>query len=309
MLPGIDLLQVFVETAESGSIAAAARKLDMSPSTASRKIATLEREFGTPLLIRTTRQLRLTEGGLSLLAWAQETVHGYKRIDDNLGALQNQPSGTIRFACNDYAAANYLPTLLETFCARYPKLKFSISIQPKPEQLLDASCDLLLHLGQRPTINVIARQVKRYARCLCASPKYLAQYGMPKHVDDLRHHRCITHSEDESREWSFSINGRVKRLPMDPYIEVDSYSAIYRLAVAGLGIARVSTLLLQPSLANGSMVEILPKVTCVFPNGETSGMWLLFPQRKILHRTRLFADFLAHAIIEGHTQKFHFERP
>ena len=116
VLPGIDLLQLFVEVVDAGSIAAAARRLDLSASVASRKIAALEQELGTRLLMRTTRKLSLTEGGASALAWARATVDGYRGLNDELGAMQNSPKGTIRFACNDYAATEYLPPLLQAFC-------------------------------------------------------------------------------------------------------------------------------------------------------------------------------------------------
>lgn len=306
MLPGIDLLQLFVEVVDAGSIAAAARKLDMSPSVASRKITALEQEFGTHLLIRTSRQMRLTEGGIALLDWARDTVKSYRSLDDNLAALQNRPTGTIRLACNDYAAVNYLPPLLRKFCTLYPGLRLSISTSPKPEQLLDASCDLLLHIGPRPEINVIARQVRRYARCLCASPAYIEAHGVPHTVDELSRHHCLTHSGGESREWYFSIEGQVVRQAIDPYIEVDSYAALYKLSEAGLGIARVSEALLQNAFIRRTMVKILPEATCVHSNGEIPGMWLLFPERKILHRTRLLADYLAQAIIHGYTLGYQF---
>lgn len=296
MLPGIDLLQLFVAVADSGSIASAARELDLSPSTASRKIATLEREFGTQLLLRTTRSLRLTEGGVAFLGWARATVEGYQRVDDTLGALQNSPTGMIRIACNDYAAVNYLPLLLKTFSARHPKLQFSVSTTPRPEQLLEASCDLLLHIGPRPEVDVVARKILDYTRCLCASPEYLAQYGTPQSIEDLAGHRCLTHSGGEAREWSFLREGRVVRQPIEPHVEVDSYTALFRLSAAGLGIARLSELALRDAFASGQLVKVLPDHIGVFADGEIAGMWLLFPERKVLHRTRLLADFLAREI-------------
>lgn len=296
MLPGIDLLQLFVAVAETGSIASAARHLDISPSTASRKVAALEREFGTQLLIRTTRTLKLTEAGQALLRWARATVAGYHEVDDALGALQNTLAGTIRIACNDYAAINHLPPLLKTFSARHPGIRFSVSTTPRPEQLLEASCDLVLHIGPRPDVDVVARKILDYTRCLCAAPDYLMQYGTPQTIADLGTHRCLSHSGGEAREWAFMSEGQLVRQTIDPFIEIDSYTSIFRLAVAGLGVARLAELALQDAFASGRLVKVLPDLTGVFPDGEPAGMWLLFPERKVLQRTRLFADYLAREI-------------
>jgi DNA-binding transcriptional LysR family regulator len=307
VLPGIDLLQLFVEVVDAGSIAAAARRLDLSASVASRKIAALEQELGTRLLIRTTRKSSLTEGGAAVLAWARETVDGYRGLNDELGALQNSPKGTIRFACNDYAAIEYLPPLLQAFCSQYPGVRLSITTTPRPEQLLETACDLVLHIGQRPDVNVVARQVGRYRRCLCAAPEYLAKFGVPHSVADLSRHRLLSHSGGESREWCFSIAGKLIRQPIDPYIEVDSYSALYSLSAAGLGIGRLSESLLAAELASGRMLKLLPQARCVFADGSIAGMWLLFPERRTLHRTRLLADFLAKAITTGFIRDFRFK--
>lgn len=98
----INPLRLFVKVAETESIAAAARQLDVAPSIASRQIAALERAFKTKLLTRTTRRLSLTPAGATLLEWARATVEGYEEVADELGAMQHRPSGVVRLASNDY---------------------------------------------------------------------------------------------------------------------------------------------------------------------------------------------------------------
>jgi DNA-binding transcriptional LysR family regulator len=99
----VNLLRLFVKVAETESIAGGARQLDIDPSIASRQIAALERAFKTKLLTRTTRRLSLTPAGTTLLEWARSTVEGYEELADELGAMQQRPSGVIRLASNDCA--------------------------------------------------------------------------------------------------------------------------------------------------------------------------------------------------------------
>ena len=64
-------MEVFILAADTGSLSAAARRLDMSPAAASLAVKRLEAEIDAPLFLRTTRSLRLTHEGLAFLATAR----------------------------------------------------------------------------------------------------------------------------------------------------------------------------------------------------------------------------------------------
>lgn len=289
----LSLLQLFVKIAETGSIAAAARKLDIAPSIASRKIATLERAFKTKLLTRTTRKLSLTEAGQSLLEWSRDVTTGLEELSDELGALQQKPSGVVRIASNDYAAVTYLPEILARFCAKYPDVRIQMTTSNEPASLLDGTCDLALHAGRMPDVNLVARRLRQYRRRLCASPKYLARMGRPKAVDDLADHACLTHSSSERRYWSFEYRGDIVTQTIKPYMDVDNYLVLEQLALSHMGIARLSESVVGPAIAAGTLAEVLPDHKCVYADGSLPAMWVVFADRKVLHRTRLLADFLA----------------
>ena len=241
----LSLLQLFVKVAETGSIAAAARQLDIAPSIASRQIATLEHAFKTKLLIRTTRHLSLTQAGHTLLEWAKPTTRSFEELTDELGAMQHRPSGVVRIASNDYASAKYLPDILKKFCRKYPDVRVQLSTSTEPARLLDGEYDLALHAGRMPDVNLIGRKVRQYRRCLCASSAYLARKGTPQKVSDLAEHDCLTHSPGERLNWSFEHKGQIITQAIQPYIEVDSYEVLRQLAVSGMGIARLSESMVQ----------------------------------------------------------------
>lgn len=295
------LLQLFVKVAESGSIAAAARQLDIAPSIASRKIAALERAFNTKLLIRTTRRLSLTQAGQTLLEWAKTTTKSLEDISDELGAMQHQPTGVIRLACNDFAAATFLPEILRKFCKKYPAIRVRVSTSTEPATLLEDACDLAIHVGRMPDVNLIGKKVRQYRRKLCASPDYIKDHGKPRDINDLIRHNCLTYSSSERHNWAFERAGEILTLRIQPYIEADNYLVLQRLVVSGMGIARLSESVVSSALSSGQLVELLPEYKCVYPDGGLPGMWIIFSDRRILYRTRLMADFLAHELSSSRT--------
>lgn len=288
----LKFLRLFVKVAETGSIAAAARQLDIAPSIASRQIAALERAFGTRLVTRTTRRLSLTTAGHSLLDWSRSTMDGYDELTDELDALQHRPSGTVRLATNDYAAVAYLPGLLARFCQKYPDLRVQMSTSNDPTRLLAGAFDLALHAGRMPEVNLIGRRIRQYRRVLCASTAYVKRKGRPAAPEDLVEHACLCHSASERLDWSFERDGEIVTQTVQPYIEVDNYLVLKELVFEGLGIARLSGALVGDALAAGTLVELMPGYRCIYADGALPAMWLVFADRKVLRRTRLLADFL-----------------
>jgi LysR family transcriptional activator of dmlA len=289
----LKFLHLFVKVAETGSIAAAARQLDIAPSIASRQIAALERTFGTKLVTRTTRRLSLTTAGQSLLDWSRSTMDGFEELTDELDALQHRPSGTIRLATNDYAAVTYLPGILARFCQKYPDLRIQLSTSNDPTRLLTGQYDLALHAGRMPEVNLVGRRIRQYRRVLVASTAYLKRKGRPAVPEDLIEHDCLCHSASERLDWSFERDGEIVTQTVQPYIEVDNYLVLKELVFQGVGIARLSGALVGEALAAGTLEELLPGHKCIFADGALPAMWLVFADRKVLRRTRLLADFLA----------------
>jgi len=288
----INPLRLFVRVAETESIAAAARQLDIAPSIASRQIAALERAFKTKLLTRTTRRLSLTPAGATLLEWARTTVEGYEEVADELGAMQHRPSGVIRLASNDYAAVTYLPSILQSFCARYPEVRIQLSTSTDPTKLLASVYDLAIHAGRMPEANLVGRRFRQYRRRLCATPAYLAKKGRPESPADLPGHDCLMHSSSERLHWSFEQGGEIVTQTIQPYFESDNYLVLKELALKGVGIARLAEELISEAFAAGTLIEVLPDCKCVYADGALPAMWMVFADRRILRRTRLLADFI-----------------
>jgi len=288
----INLFRLFAKVAETGNIAAAARQFDVSPSVASRQMYQLERVFNTKLLLRNTRRLSLTPAGNALLDYARTTTRGFDELMEELDELQQKPLGLITLACTRFIATTYLPTIIQEFSTKYPAIQFDVKTSNEPIKLLD-QCDLAVVSGRIPTLGLIARRVGEYQRILCASKDYVAKYSTPVGLSDLQDHHCLCHSVQELSRWAFMQDNEIVIQDVRPHVATDCFLMLAEMLYAGLGIARIARPLVADKLKSGELVELLPSYRCVYPDGGIPGTWMVFSDRRMLSRTRLFSDFVA----------------
>lgn len=288
----MDLLRLFIQVAEKGSIAAAARDLDVSPSLATRRLAALERALKTRLFQRTTRSLKLTEGGAIALRWAAGALENYAQVSDDLAASEGRPAGLIRLAATEYAAMVVLPSFLAEFGARFPQIRFSIATTDSIVKLVEEGYDVALHSGLVPDADVVGVRLRDVRRILCASPDYLKRRGVPSNLKDLAHHNCLVHGPTEPRNWFFRRRQRLTGQAVNPYVTLDDHLALVAMARNGLGIIRVSLNAAHDDLRSRRLVQILPEYECVYQTGELPGLWIMYPNRRLPFRTRVFVDAL-----------------
>jgi DNA-binding transcriptional LysR family regulator len=292
MIP-FELLRIFVAVAEGGSIAAAAKRENLAPSIASRKIATLERQLGTKLFIRTTRRIQLTGAGRICLTWARDTLTSFSRVTDDINALKGQPAGLVRIACNEYLESQYLLETLTYFRQRHPAIRFIVTTSDRPAALLEQGYDIALHGGPVPEGHGIGRRIRTYRRILCAAPEYLAGRPVPKTPADLTQHCILAHSRNEPRHWFFRQSaGRIISQPLDATIEVNSYPLLFQTALNGLGIARLAEGPVLPYLKSGRLIELLGQHRSVNADGSDPAIWLLYASRHLSHSVRLCGNHL-----------------
>jgi DNA-binding transcriptional LysR family regulator len=297
----IDLIRLFAAVIENGSIAAAARSLEVSPSLASRRIAALEADLGAQLLVRTTRSVAPTPAGSALLDWAKVALSDWSRIRDDIAAMQGKASGVVRVATNDYAAVTYLPSILSNFTKLQPDVRIVVSISQEPAQLLDGACDLAIHAGRRPNADLFGRRIWEYRRRLVASPAYLVGHGSPKTLTELTQHACLTHTVSEPAEWYFEYpDNRVREVRLRSRLASDSWTMLLGLALAGAGIARLSESLVREPIADGRLVELFPELRSVYQDGDPPAMWVLTAHRDLPLRIRLLADHVAEGLLAYH---------
>ena len=286
----LPLLELFVRVHRTGSISAAARELNLSPSLATRKLAALERAMQARLFDRTTRSVRPTEAGRMAYDWARGVVDGYVEVSDDLSSLEGQPRGLPRISMSEYAATVFLPPFLAEFAALHPDIRYSVSTTDLLVNPASDGYDVAIHSGRVPDSQLVGVHVRSVQRVLCASPEYLARRGTPQTPAALAEHACLVHAPTEPSTWYFRHGDTLVRQPIEPWLSGDSYLSLIDLARRGLGIARISRNTVRDDLRRGRLVQLMPEFRCVYQTGELPGVWILYPNRRMMNRTRVFVD-------------------
>jgi LysR family transcriptional activator of dmlA len=287
---GLPLLELFVRVHKSGSISAAAREMNISPSLATRRLAALERVMHTRLFERTTRSVRPTEAGRVAFDWARTVIEGYIEVADELATLEGQPRGLIRISMSEYAATVFLPPFLEEFGLIHPDIRYVVSTTDLLVNPASDGFDVVVHSGRVPDSALVGVHVRSVQRVLCASPQYLARRGTPQVPADLGGHLCLTHAPTEPSTWCFRHGDTLVRQPIVPWLSSDSYLSLIDLACRGTGITRISRNTVREDLRTGRLVQVLPDYQCVYETGDLPGVWILYPNRRMMKRTRVFVD-------------------
>lgn len=285
-------LALFSAVARAGSLAAAAERLNMSPSGVSRRLKRLEDRLGVRLFNRTTRSLTMTEPGVSLLERSDEILSAVEEAENAASQLRIDPSGTLRVAASDAFALDVIVPFLETFRLKFPKLRVMLLQGDGPIDILGTGVDVAIRFEIPTTKSFIVRKLVADPWVICASPQYLERNDEIRVPEDLNQHHCIMiHANGRtSNRWQF-------RSSDDASYELHLNGAIYGIglvareaALAGLGVARLAQFLVREHLAEGTLVRVLPEH---MPQDDRS-IYAVYPERNYLPtKVRVFLDELA----------------
>lgn len=130
-------LRLLRELHRRGTIAAVAEALSYSPSSISQQLAQLEREAGTPLLLKSGRRVRLTPAAEMLVTHADALLERMELLETNLAGVGGVAAGTVRLAVFQSAALGIVPQALTLLAASHPDLRVEV-VQREPESALAA---------------------------------------------------------------------------------------------------------------------------------------------------------------------------
>jgi DNA-binding transcriptional LysR family regulator len=284
-------LGLFLKVLDLGSISAAARSLDLSVAVASQRLKRLEKQLGVRLLHRTTRRLHATPEGAALAEQGRALVEDLEALTTDLSQVGVEASGTLRMSASASFGRQYLSPLLPEFLARYPRIRISVDLDDRMQDLVSSGYDLAIRIGALDDSTLVARKIATNRRVLCASPGYLARRGTPKVPADLVDHACVILSGSQGRQdvWRMSDReGRETSVRVSGRFECNFGEVLRDAAVAGLGIALHSTWHVCDDLREGRLRRVLPEFTV-----PESGIFAVMPQRRLVPlRVRVFVDFL-----------------
>lgn len=284
-------IAAFVRVVEAKSFAAAAGQLGMTASGVSRAVARLEEALGARLLFRTTRSLRLTEDGAAFYERCTQILSELSDLTDSVGDAGTRPQGRIRVDMPVSVGRILILPRLDEFLSRYPEIKLQLGMSDRTSDLVEDGIDCAIRVGELRDSSLVARRLGHIRIATAASPEYLARHGVPKSIDDLKHHQCLNYFFQRSGrpyEWQFDTPGGRIQVPIDAALMINEADGLITAAEVGLGIVQLGGFALDESIRAGRLVKVLE-------HGEAIGppISIIYPQRRHLPaRVRVFIDWV-----------------
>jgi DNA-binding transcriptional LysR family regulator len=252
----LDGIATFVAVAEAGSIIAAARRLHLSRSVVSERLADLEQGLGATLFHRTTRKLSLTEDGSAFLEKASRIVREVEEAAAEMAERRGTLVGPMRISAPVTFGRIHLGPALYPFLAEHPAISLTLELDDRRVDAFADGFDAVVRHGVIEDSRLVAWQLARSQRAVVASPAYLARHGRPRSLEDLTGHRAIYYLNRGIADWRFldaEDSGAVRPVAA---LRVNNGDMMRDAALAGLGLALLPSFIVWQELQSGQLVEV-----------------------------------------------------
>lgn len=281
--------RMFVAVMETGSFAAAARRMGQSPAQASKLVSRLEADLGARLLNRTTRAISATEVGQSYYERIRLLLDELDALDDAVRNRAGSPSGRLKLTAPMSFGNAQLAGALIAFAAEYPEISLDVSFADRMVDLVEEGFDAAVRIGVLKDDSLIARKLCESRIVTVAAPAYLARRGTPEHPAELSGHDCVVDANfREPGAWGFIDSGQALTVSVRSRLWFSSADACIAAAEAGLGITQVPSFVAGAHVRAGRLLPMLrpfePRpipVQAVYP-----------PGRHLAAKVRALVDFL-----------------
>ncbi len=254
----LESMTILMMVVAAGSLSAAARRLGTPLTTVSRRVSELEIHLKTRLLIRTSRQVALTEAGRSYVA-------ACKRILEQVGEAERAASGEYSAPKGDlvitapvvFGRLHVLPVATQ-FLKAFPEIDIRFMLADRMVNIMEDPVDLAVRIGELPDSSLVALRVGAIRRVVCASPAYFAARGTPTGPGDLAAHDCVTFEGLASPDnWIFGSGKSEISVAAHSRLIVNTAEAAIDAAIAGVGVTRVLSYQVADALRAGKLALAL----------------------------------------------------
>jgi DNA-binding transcriptional LysR family regulator len=251
-------MTTFVRIAEMGSITRAARSLGLSLPMASRHLRWLEKEVGTALVHRTTRQLHLTDAGQEFATRARALLLG---LDDAKQALRPGPSltGRVVVTAPNALGTYQLSSIMPSIAARHPRIRVELRLDDRAVDLVKEGVDLAIRAAAPPDhASLVARELATYSRVVCAAPSFLARHGTIDSLAVLAAAPWVLHGCGPAL-WNFETPEGPKSINVDGPLCTNNVVIIRDAILAGVGVGWLPEYVIGEELRDGRLVRLVPE--------------------------------------------------
>lgn len=255
-------MEIFVAVVESGSFTDAAGRLGMSAVMVGKYVAQLENRLGTRLLARNTRRQSLTDAGRVFAEESRRVLEQVMVAESSVERLRLAPAGTLRVSAPTSFGSCVVSPLAATFLQTWPEVRVELDLTNRMVDLVDEGFDLAIRIGDIRQTDIVAKYLCDYRMVICASPDYLARYGIPQTPAELSDHLCLSHTVWTARnEWLLPGMASEVRWKRDAILRCNDGHGLRMAAIAGAGLLLQPEVLLADDLACGRLVRVLEAFT------------------------------------------------
>jgi len=283
-MQNLDNLSLFLSIVESGSLTAAAKDLGLPKSKLSRRLALLESEIGSQLLVRTTRSQKLTETGEQLFRACKPHIEALKNVEASISDFISLPKGKLKILLPLEFFNQVMADLITEFALLYPEISVHCQHYSEeiPEHNLTFDLIFVLHEQSLPSSNWIAKTVLSFPQAIYASAKRkIIKNIQPK---QLLEHNCIL--SQENQQWHFRTSKNTMVIEPKTFMVLSSPEMRLAAVKRNLGIAKLPEYLINSDKNN----DLIKRV--VLGNSPVAQqLSVLYQSRSIAKKTRVFLDF------------------
>lgn len=294
MAYALDDIEAFLRVVETGSISAAARRLQRTKSVVSKRVSALEAAFGVRLLHRSARGVTATDAGRDFYRRARAALAELDAAGEALATDEQALRGSLRIAAPMSFSTLVLGPALFAFLRDHPGLQLDLELDDRAADIAVGGFDLAIRVGHLRDSNLVARHLGTAERVIVASRDYADTHGLPASLDELPQHPAIGYAHVAATElWRFhQDDGPARHVPMTCRLVVNNGEAMRDAVLAGLGLALLPRFIAADALADGRLVTVLPDA-----RPEPYSIHALYPyQRQPARKVRALVEYLQRAL-------------
>lgn len=297
-------MEFFLSVSQTKNFSETARLLGVSATAVSRLITDFEDALKVKLLLRSTRQIVLTESGDEYARQLEGILWNINAAHANITAIRQAPKGHLRVHARMMFGLGVLPPLVARFRRLYRDIHIELILSETPSDLRRDQIDIDFRISPPVEAGVKRRILFRSERFLVASPAYLEGRQPPLQPTDLAEHDCLAYLlPGGDHLWHFGRGTHMEDFAFQPRHASNNGMALLEMARLGEGIALLDDYTVHADLERGSLVRLMADHRVTNTTYEEGMYATILDTPMVPTKLRLFLDFVVEHV-SGESNRF-----
>lgn len=254
-----DLVQMFVEVVDAGSLSEASRRRGVTRSAYSQRLKLLEQQLNTQLLRRTTRKVELTDAGFRLYAHGSRMAQEFDAACSEIAEFETTLSGQVRISVPLGLGEKYLNEVLIRFARQHPNIALRVLFNNRVTDLAESEIDIAVKITSEPPLDVVAREISAIQWHFYCTPAYRVALARCNEPEDLADAAFLSPKEGRSVTFELVSASRSVSLRVLPRLASERLPFLLECALAGMGVALLPSYMTREVVAIGALERVLPE--------------------------------------------------